>query len=66
MLAASRDASRGNEAAAAAKLAEMYREIVSSEPIQPKQQTKQQQATPSSLSEADQQELMKLRQELGQ
>lgn len=66
MLAASRDASRGNEAAAAAKLAEMYREIVSSEPIQPKQQTQQQQGTPSSLSEADQQELMKLRQELGQ
>lgn len=60
-LAASSDAGKGNTAAAALKLAEMYREL--REPSQQVQQTPQTQ--PSGLSQQEEEERQKLRQELG-
>lgn len=60
LLAASSDASKGNTAAAAVKLAEMYRELRI-----PAQQP-QQQGQSSTLSPQETTELQKLRQELGQ
>lgn len=60
LLAASSDAGKGNTAAAALKLTEMYREI-----REPAQQPASQQGQPTQLSPQDEAERQKLRQELG-
>ena len=64
LLSASTDAGKGNTAAASAKLLEMWRQL--SEPAQAPQAQPTGQTTSGGLSAAEQEELQRLRQELGQ